>query len=64
MIIWQSGNKADTTIYIDCKNWAAIEREMHLSRRACFDYQNRALEKLLGFKKVRAALKEYEKEKF
>lgn len=50
--------------FIDCKSWAAIEKEMHLSRRACFDYQNKALEKLLGFKKVRAALKEYEKEKF
>ena len=50
--------------FIDCKSWAAIEKEMHLSRRACFDYQNRALEKLLEFKKVRAALKEYGKGKF
>lgn len=50
--------------FIDCKSWAAIEKEMHLSRRACFDYQNRALEKLLGFKKVRNVLKEWQKEKF
>ena len=49
--------------FIDCKSWAAIEKEMHLSRRACFDYQNRALEKLLEFKKVRTALKEYGKER-
>lgn len=33
--------------FIDCKSWTAIEKEVHLSRRACFDYQNRALEKLL-----------------
>lgn len=44
--------------FIDCKSWAVIEKEMHLSRRSLFDYQNRALEKLLGFKKVRAVLKE------
>jgi len=45
--------------FIDCKSWAVIEKEMHLSRRALFDYQNRALEKLLEFKKVRAILKEH-----
>lgn len=47
--------------FIDCKTWAVIEKELHLSRRTCFDYQNRALEKLMGFKKVRAVLEEYEK---
>ena len=50
--------------FIDCKNWASIEKEMHLSRRTCFDYQNRALEKLLGYKKVKIILKEYRKEDF
>ncbi len=50
--------------FIDCKSWSVIEKEMHLSRRACFDYQNRALDKLLGFKKVRIILKQYQKEKF
>lgn len=50
--------------FIDCKNWSVIEREMSLSRRACFDYQNRALEKLLEFKRVKTILKEYQKEKF
>lgn len=50
--------------FIDCKNWEAIEKEMHLSRRACFDYQNRALEKILGYKKVETILKNYQKEKF
>ncbi len=44
--------------FIDCKPWANIEKEMHLSRRSLFAYQNRALEKLLGFKKVRAVMKE------
>ena len=39
--------------FIDCKSWAVIEKEMHLSRRACFNYQDRALEKLLGYKKIR-----------
>lgn len=45
--------------FIDCKSWVAIEKEMHLSRRSCFDYQNRALEKLLEFKKVKAVLREF-----
>ena len=45
--------------FIDCESWAAIEKEMHLSRRACFDYQNRALEKLLTFKKVENIIKEF-----
>ena len=47
--------------FIDCKKWEVIEKELHLSRRACFDYQNRALERLLEFKKVQTILKEYEK---
>lgn len=50
--------------FIDCKRWATIEKEMHLSRRSCFDYQNRALEKLLGYKEVGTILKNYQKEKF
>lgn len=33
--------------FIDCKSWSVIEKEVHLSRRACFNYQNKALEKLL-----------------
>lgn len=45
--------------FIDCKSWAAIEKEMHLSRRSCFDYQDKALEALLGFKKVRNLLQGY-----
>lgn len=39
--------------FIDCKSWAAIEKEMRLSRRACFNYQDRALERLLSYKKIR-----------
>lgn len=50
--------------FIDCKNWKTIEKELHLSRRSCFDYQNKALEKLLEFKKVKTVLKEYQKEDF
>lgn len=50
--------------FIDCKSWTVIEREMHLSRRSLFSYQDRALEKLLGFKKVRTIMKEYQKENF
>ena len=50
--------------FIDCKSWAVIEKELHLSRRSCFDYQNRGLEKILEYKKVRNVLKEYQKEKF
>lgn len=50
--------------FIDCKSWAVIEKELHLSRRSCFDYQNRGLAKILEYKKVRNVLKEYQKEKF
>ncbi len=46
--------------FIDCNNWRSIEKAMHMSRRACFNYQNKALDKLLGFKKVRAILNDYE----
>lgn len=45
--------------FIDCKSWAAIEKEMHLSRRSLFSYQDKGLEKLLTFKKVRTILKEH-----
>lgn len=45
--------------FIDCKNWENIEKEMHLSRRACFNYQNKALEKLLTFKKIQTIIKNY-----
>lgn len=48
--------------FIDCKGWESIEREMSLSRRTCFNYQNKAIEQLLEFKKVRAILKEYKKD--
>lgn len=44
--------------FIDCKSWAVIEKEMHLSRRSLFTYQDKGLEKLLTYKKVRAVLKE------
>lgn len=50
--------------FIDCKPWGSIERELHLSRRTCFDYQSKALERLLEFKKVEMILREYQKEKF
>lgn len=45
--------------FIDCKPWAAIEKEMHLSRSSLFQYQNEGLEKLLQYKKVRQILKEH-----
>lgn len=47
--------------FIDCNDWGSIENAMHLSRRACFNYQNRALDKLLEFKKVRAILNDRDK---
>lgn len=50
--------------FIDCKSWKIIERELHLSRRSCFDYQNKALEKLMEFKKVKIILEEYQKHDF
>ena len=45
--------------FIDCKGWAAIEKEMHLSRSSLFSYQDKGLEKLLIYKKVRQILNEY-----
>lgn len=47
--------------FIDCKNWASIEREMHLSRSSLFSYQDKGLDKLLTYKKVRQILREYKK---
>jgi len=47
--------------FIDCKKWAEIGKEMHLSRSPLFSYQNKAFKKLLSFKKVRDVLNDYEK---
>jgi len=47
--------------FIDCKAWSNIEREMHLSRSSLFSYQDKGLEKLLTYKKVRQILREYKK---
>ncbi len=49
--------------FIDCDNWEDIAKEIHLGRRTCIDYQNKAFEKLLGFKKVRSIIQEYQREK-
>lgn len=52
--------------YIDLKKWDgknSIAKELHLSRSSCFDYHNKALEKLLSFKKVRAILEKYKKDR-
>ncbi len=46
--------------FIDCKDWTNIEKEMHLSRSSLFNYRNKGLEKLLGFKKVCQILKDFE----
>lgn len=47
--------------FIDCKSWTTIEKEMHLSRSSLFSYQDKGLDKLLTYKKVRQILKEYKK---
>ena len=44
--------------FIDCMSWADVEKEMCLSRRSCFAYQEKAFEKLLAFKKVCRILRE------
>lgn len=46
--------------FIDCKSWTAIGQEAHLSRSSLFNYLNKGLEKLLGFKKVGQILKDFE----
>ena len=48
--------------FIDCKPVAAIERELNLSRSSLFSYQDKGLEKLLTYKKVRAILKEHKED--
>lgn len=45
--------------FVDCKSWMVIEKELHISRRACFNYQDKALEKLLVFKKVVSICKSF-----
>ena len=45
--------------FIDCKSWNIIEKEMHFSRSMLFLYQNKALEKLLTFKKVNTIVERY-----
>lgn len=42
--------------FIDCKGWKDIEREVHLSRSVCFDYQHKALSMLLKLKEIRDIL--------
>ncbi len=47
--------------FLDFKNWSNIERELNLSRSSLFSYQDKGLEKLLTYKKVRQILSEYKK---
>lgn len=42
--------------FIDCKSFVAIGKEVHLSRSSLFFYQDKGLEKLLTFKRVREIL--------
>lgn len=42
--------------FIECKDWAAVQKEVHISRRACFYYQSMALEKLIEFAEVKKIL--------
>lgn len=46
--------------HIDCKSWSDICKLVHLTRSPCFEHYNKALDKLLTFKKVRATLEEFE----
>lgn len=45
--------------HIDCKPWDKIMDCVHLSRSPCFEYYNKALDKLLTYKKVRRILSDY-----
>ena len=45
--------------HIDCKPWDKIMDCVHLSRSSCFEYYNKALDKLLTYKKVRRILSDY-----
>lgn len=48
--------------FIDCKGWPSIEKDLHLSRSSLFSYQDKALGKLLEFKKVQQILMDYKKD--
>ena len=45
--------------FIDIESWDTIAHKTHLSRSSCFYYQNRALDKLLSFKKVQNILENF-----
>lgn len=45
--------------FIDCKSWAAIGKEMHLSRSSLFFYQDKGLKELLKFKRIEKILIKY-----
>ncbi len=45
--------------FIDIESWDTIAHKMYLSRSSCFNYQNKALKKLLSYKKVRMILDKY-----
>ncbi|MCX4328316.1 MAG: hypothetical protein OSJ45_13660 [Lachnospiraceae bacterium] len=47
--------------FIDCKSFAAMGKEVHLSRSSLFFYQDKGLEKLMACKKVHQILMEYKK---
>lgn len=43
--------------HIDCKDWFDIQEAVHLTQTPCYSQYNQALDDLLRYKKVRAALK-------
>lgn len=48
--------------YMDSMSWQEIAEVQSMSRSRCIDYWNIGLVKLLGFKKVRVIIEEYQKE--
>lgn len=45
--------------HIDCKSWDKIMGCVHLTRSPCFEYYNKALDRLLTYKKVQVTLSEF-----
>ena len=48
--------------HLDCMSWKAIQKQVHLSRTACYNWYSKALDSLLTFEKINRTLDMFQKE--
>lgn len=48
--------------HLDCMSWKAIQNQAHLSRTACYNWYNKALDSLLSFEKINQILDVFQEE--